>query len=311
MKFTKIFASLFLLLGSVTATAAPEVNKETYVDVRQGKIFCRVMGQEGTPLVVLHGGPGMSQDYLLPYMGRLAKTHQVIFYDQRGCGKSQVVANNDTIKLDYFIEDIEAIRRAFGFKKISLLGHSWGGHLAMHYAIRHPEAIDKLILSNPTPATSKDFSLFVKEWFRRLASQVEEIEKLKQSEAFVQGDTEAFAKYYSIQNRAYCYHSLDADKLNIRQSPYANVNGYKTYEILRNTYIIHPFDLTSGLKRLSCKTLIIHGDTDPIPVETAENIHKAISGSRLVVLDKCGHFPYVESPEPFFFHVVSFLKDEK
>lgn len=312
------FLFAFLLVGpslavsqeSSSIQAPSETVKEAYVPVRHGKLFCRTMGK-GSPLIIVHGGPGVSHEYLLPFMGELAKTNWVIFYDQRGSGKSQVSPDADSIKLDLFIEDIEAIRKSFGFGKVSVLGHSWGGHLAMLYAIRHPKAIDKLILSNSMGAISSDFSLFMKEWQKRLGSQVEEINQIKQSAAFAAGDTEAFAKFYDIQNRAYCFNPESAGKLHIKQPPNVNVRGFKTCEILKNNYLIHPFDLTSGLEKLKCKTLVIHGDTDPIPVQTAENIHKRISGSRLIVLEKCGHFPYVESPESYFSHINSFLKDEK
>ncbi len=171
------------IIFSICLAAANMAFADTFVQNGETRLFCKVIGK-GSPLVVLHGGPGMSQVYLLPYMEELAKTHQVIFYDQRGCGQSEGSVNKDTISLAHFIDDIEAIRKHFAIKKITLVGHSWGGHLAMNYAVSHPEMVDKLVLINSTPATSSGFALFIKEWMRRQTSVIAEINKMKESQAF-------------------------------------------------------------------------------------------------------------------------------
>lgn len=292
------------------APAASEGFKEIFVTVPQGKLFCRVMGHGHgqTPVIVLHGGPGvLSQDYLLPFMGRLAKTNQVIFYDQRGSGRSQATLDSSSIKIENFIEDIEAIRKALGLKKITLLGHSWGGLLSMHYAILHPESLDKLILMDSMAASSQGINMFLQEWYRRLSPHKSEMNELKESEAFLAGDPETVANYLRIIFRTYCFQPGLADKLNLTLSASANVSGNKTFEILRKTYFARSYDLTNDLKKLTCKTLIIHGDSDVIPLQTAKNIHANIASSELVVIEKCGHFPFMEKPEPCFHHLNAFL----
>ncbi len=115
----KILLSAILLLASIggasNAIASTllsshlESIKETFVPSGEAKLFCRITGQ-GKPLIVIHGGPGLTQDYLLPQMYELAKNNLVIFYDQRGCGKSTVDINANTITLESFVDDIEAIK---------------------------------------------------------------------------------------------------------------------------------------------------------------------------------------------------------
>lgn len=300
----KLVFFFVLLLG--TLQAQPSI-KELIVETPECHLFCRILG-EGKPLVVLHGGPGLSQDYLEPQLYELAKHNLVIFYDQRGCGASTGEINEESITLQNYVEDLENVRKAFGFEKISLLGHSWGGFLAMNYAIAHPEAIEKLILSNSVPATFPDFLLFVAEWTRRLNPYMLEMAEIHQSPGYAKGDPEVMEHLYRIIFRTYCYNPESADDLNLRLSPKAAINGSKIHEIFAETVFMHPFDLTEGLKELTCPTLVIHGDTDSIPLLTAQHIHESIPHSEFVLIKNCGHFPYVEKPCCYFKHLNKFLK---
>ncbi len=281
--------------------------KETFVEVDQAKLFCRVMGK-GEPLIVVHGGPGLSQDYLLPQLKKLAEHNLVIFYDQRGSGESTGDVDPKFIQMSTFVNDLDAIRKAFGFKQVSLLGHSFGGLLSMQYAIAHPEAMDKLILLSPTPSCSDDHALFAKEWTQRMAPHIEEMHRIEASQAFKEGDSSTVAKFFRIMFGPYCFDAKKAENLNLTMSPRSNLNGSKVYGILAQNFFSQPFNLQSGLQMLKCKTLIIHGDVDAIPLSTAQNTHKNISQSKFVVMKNCGHFPYVEKPEEFFDHLQAFLK---
>jgi proline iminopeptidase len=113
--------------------------KEGFVSVRNGKLFYRMPGK-GVPLVVVHGGPSLNQDYLLPQLYKLAENNLVIFYDQRGSGRSlETKLDEKYINIDQFVEDLETLRISLGFDKFILMGHSWGGLLAMKYAVEHQE----------------------------------------------------------------------------------------------------------------------------------------------------------------------------
>lgn len=105
------------------------------------KIFYQIFG-EGTPIIITHGGPGLDQTYLQPQLLALAKNHQLIFYDQRGSGKSLgTKLDEDTINIHKFAEDLEKLRAHLKLKKFILMGHSWGGILSMQYAIKYQKNI--------------------------------------------------------------------------------------------------------------------------------------------------------------------------
>lgn len=284
--------------------------KEVFIDVDKAKLFCRVLGK-GDPLVVLHGGPGLSQGYLLPQLKKLAENNLVIFYDQRGCGESIGSIDPNFIQMSNFVKDLDGIREAFGFKQISILGHSFGGLLAMQYAIAFPHFVNKLLLLTSAPSCSEDYALFVKEWFHRMAPYMEELHCIKKSKAFEEGEPLIHAKYWRIIYGRYCFDAKKIDEINFTMSRKANIDGIKTHSILKQNFFSQTFNLQSHLQQLRCKTLVVHGDIDTIPLSTAQNTHKNIPNSQLTVIKNCGHFPYVEAPQELFAHLNTFLAEGK
>lgn len=304
--FKKLLLCACLFISAVHAKE-PKV-KEGFVPVENAKLFYRAIGK-GQPLVVLHGGPGLSQDYLLPQLYKLAKNNLVIFYDQRACGQSTGEINADTISIKTYVADLDAIRQAFKFKKISVLGHSWGGFLAMHYAIAHPEQVEKLILSNSMTASSEDFALFIQEYLRRMGPYQKDMDAIHETKEFAEGNPQMMEKMYRMIFRTYCYNPEKANLLFLTMSSSAFINGVKVNELFRNGVFMKPFNLHDSLKSLEIPTLVIHGDTDPIPPSTAKNIHESIKNSEFVLMKNCGHFPYVEDPDAYFEHLQKFLND--
>jgi proline iminopeptidase len=242
----------------------------------------------------------MCQDYLLPSLAKLQENYQVIFYDQRSCGRSTGEINSDTISIDNFVEDLETIRRYFGFSKISVLGHSWGGLLAMNYAIAHPEKVEQLILLSTAPYSSEEFSLALQEYNRRMAPYMPLLEKIKESSEFKKGDPVTVENYFLITFRTYCYDPQKVDLLNLKMDPQAAINGFKVDAVFQETFFAKPFDLSRELQNLKVPTLIIHGECDVIPFTIVEKLQTLIPHSQLICLKNCGHFPYVERPEEFF-----------
>src|SRR5712671_1297834 len=125
------FAALTLLFSCFcfSQTAAPKnlyPMQEGFVDSHGALIYYKIIGR-GTPLLIAHGGPGASHDYLLPHLLPLMRTHKLIFIDERGSGRSSKVEDTKQYTVANNIDDIEAVRAALGLGKISLLGHSAGG----------------------------------------------------------------------------------------------------------------------------------------------------------------------------------------
>ena len=141
------------------ASVLPSV-EQGYVAVKEGKLFYQKFGR-GTPLVIMHGGPGLDQGYLLPQLSELADQYQVILYDQRGSGKS-VGKSDQYITVEQFVEDLEVLRTSLGIEKFILMGHSWGRVLALRYSVQYQDNIFGLILCSTAPINNKGMELFAK-----------------------------------------------------------------------------------------------------------------------------------------------------
>src|SRR5215211_5477642 len=148
-------------VNSAPAPAPVELPaREGYVDAGVGvRLFYRIVGAGQDTVVVLHGGPGFSMSYLAADLETLAARHVLIFYDQRGTGRSTLVTDSTSLDGQRFAEDLEAVRTHFGVQRLTLLGHSWGGGVAALYASRYPERVGRLLLVDAIPATR---ALFIK-----------------------------------------------------------------------------------------------------------------------------------------------------
>jgi proline iminopeptidase len=254
-------------------------------------------GGQGPPLLVLHGGPEFDHTYLLPELDALAESFRLVYYDGRGRGRS---ADGD-VGLASEIADADAVRARVGAERVAVLGHSWGGLLSAEYATRHPERVSHLILLNTAPVSHAGI-LRLREHVTtlRTSEELERLEELRASDAFLRGDLDAEAAYLRIHFRPTVPPAiLDGlvDRFRTHFTP-ADVLRARAIEhrLRQETWLREEYDLLPALRRLDVPTLVVHGAADLIPVDVAEEIAAAVPGARLVVLPG-GHFSYVEAPD--------------
>ena len=266
------------------------------------RLYVREVGS-GRPLVVVHGGPDFNHRYLLPELDRLAECCRVVYYDQRGRGRSFAVGAAIEVTMQSEVDDLDGVRRRLGLDTVALLGHSWGALVAMEYALAFPEEVSHLIVMNPAPASPDDAAI-LRECLRaaRSAEQSVMISALVSDPGFQAGDIEADAAYYRIHFAAAFQRSglLEVLVARLRRDFTADgVVAARTIEqrLYEQTWDCDDYDLLTRLQRVRVPTLVIHGDADLIPVEVARHIAEAIPGARLEVLDDCGHFAYLDQPE--------------
>lgn len=274
--------------------------RDGYAPVEGAALYYREVGQ-GRPFIVLHGGPSFDHNYLLPDLDRLADAFRLIYYDQRGRGKSAWNIQPTAVSLHSEMDDLEALRAHLRLEQAALLGHSWGGLLALEYALRHPEHVSHLILLNTAPVSYEDFQLFERHLNMREPEDTERMRALESSPAFEEGDLETRAAYY----RLYFQPTLRSPELLNRLSGNLEVGWTKesvliarttTSRLWEETAEAPEYNLLPQITRLRIPTLVLHGDYDFVPVACAAHIAEAIPGARLVVLPDCGHFSYLERP---------------
>jgi proline iminopeptidase len=259
------------------------------------QLFYRTSGS-GTPVIFLSGGPGFTVDYMVPVGDFVPASFQRVFYEQRGTGRSKVASMTaENMTLPHVVADLEALRVHLKQERLFLVGHSWGGMLAMAYAAAHPDRIDRMILIGPGGPT-----LEFTEWFNdniHMRLRPEDIEAERYwNEAPKRGVDVNKAALEQVRAITPGYFFERAKGLAFAsQLP----DGTLTLQVntLLFTDMAKGYDSRPGLRQLDRPVLIVQGHQDPVGDKTAEDIHAAIKSSELVYLNQCGHFPWLEQPE--------------
>lgn len=262
-------------------------------------------GPVGAPtLLVLHGGPGAHHDYLLPQMLELADSYEMVFYDQRGGGKSRTTIQEPITWRDQ-VDDLRRVSDELVGPRPSLIGYSWGGLLAMLFAVTtHDESPNhkpaRMVLIDPASATREHRRAFEREFAIRQDSEWVRSERAALAASGLrERDPDAYRQRgFELSVAGYFAHPERARNL----TPFRVTSRVQqsVWESLGD------FDLLPRLREVAIPTMVIHGREDPIPVESSRAVADALGG-RLVVLDDCGHVPYVEAPSLLFSAVRSFL----
>ena len=264
-------------------------------------------GPDDAPaLLVLHGGPGAHHDYLLPQMLALADEHRLVFYDQRGGGRSRT---DDRAPIGWrtHVADLEGVATELGIDPLSIIGYSWGGLLALLHAtaVMRGEAHhtpDRLVLIDPAPATREHRRVFETELARRQSSaSIAAMREELAASGLRERDPEAYRQRgFELSVAGYF-----ADPALARDLTPFRVTGRIQQSVWDS---LGDYDLRDDLAALRVPALVTHGSDDPIPVESSVEIARAL-GARLVVIDGSGHVPYVERPEPLFAAIRRFLAE--
>ena len=270
-------------------------------EVRGVTLFERRIGS-GPPTVVLHGGPGAHHDYLLPGFDALAKGRELIYYDQRGGGRSPV-SRETPVGWRVQVADLEALRQVWKLERLSLAGYSWGGLLALLYAVEFPDQVAGLALVSPAPAWREARVEFERRFAERnLAPALQRERGALRESGLRERDPEVYAqKLFELSVAPYFSDPARAHDL----TPF-RVTGRTQQEVWSS---LGDFDLRPAIARLSIPALLIHGEDDPIPLATARSIASTLRAD-FQQLPHCGHVPYVEAHEEFVRLMDGFLPRE-
>jgi proline iminopeptidase len=266
-------------------------------------LFYRQIGQ-GQPILILHGGPDFDHTYLLPELDRLSDAYRLIYYDQRGRGKSAENIQPEEVSLASDIEDIDRLRGFFQLNTAAVLGHSFGGLLALEYALAHPQRVSHLILAHPAPASRDDYLHYREQRRKNTPADLEQMRALASTPAYRGCDPEAVAVYYRVHFQSalsgpeHLVRLVDRLRASFTQEGIRKARAIEG-RLMLETWLSSHYDLLPRLKALTIPTLVIHGDHDFIPIECSLHIAQAIPEARFVLLKDCGHFSYMECSDEF------------
>lgn len=293
------------------ASQHPSV-RQGYVEASDGvRLFYRVVGAGRDTVIVLHGGPGLTMDYLARDLTPLTAHHALLFYDQRGAGRSSLVADSAALDGRRFSEDLETLRQHFGLRRVTLLAHSWGAGVAALYASRYPDRIARLVIVDAIPLRHEELVQFRSDLAaRRDSATRRKIASALDAMRANPADTAACRAYYALWFRPFfadpsaphrSQGDFCADAPESRHNKFVNID--------RLVYAsLGQWDWRPALRRVHAPALVIHGAEDVLPVAGGREWAAALPDARFVLLPGAGHFPYVEAPEAFFSAVNAFLE---
>jgi proline iminopeptidase len=262
-------------------------------------------GEPGAPRVlVLHGGPGASHDYLLPQMLRLAERRELLFYDQRGGGRSRIDLGVP-VTWSAHVDDVARVAIELRVNPLVIVGYSWGGLLALLHAIeaasgRSSSRPEALLLIDPAPVSRRHRNTFEAEFARR--QEAPEVQRLREkllASGLRERDPEAYRQRAFELSVAGYFADPDGAR---------NLTPFRVISRVQQAVwqSLGDYDLVPHLSAVRCRAVVVHGRQDPIPLESSESCARALT-AQLVVLDRCGHVPYVEQPAALFKVAEAFL----
>ena len=318
----KTHLSLFAILLAGACFAQQPANypiEAGFIDAHGVLIYYELMGR-GTPLVILHGGPGASHDYFLPYLLPLARHHRLVFIDERGSGKSEKLEDPSGYTVENMAEDVEAVRQGLRLGKIGLLGHSCGGVLAQAYALKYQRNLTHLVLCSTFHSTSK-----MNEVFRRMMAEMNpelrnRIESLEKAGLYGRGkvyERNRYSNGYMVAAWGEAYFPyLYQRRPDPNYDPAAN--GIMSWDLYREMWgssgefiidgNLKSVEYGDRLNSITVPTLITAGDHDECAPSISREMHEKISGSKLVILPQSGHMTFVDQPGLFLKAVGEFLR---
>lgn len=285
-----------------------------YINAGPGvRLAYRMAGSGAETIIVLHGGPGFTMDYLADDLLPLANRHTVIFYDQRGSGGSTLVHDAEALDAERFADDLEAVRGHFGLKKLTLLGHSWGAGIAALYTMRFPQAVGRLVIVDGMPLRGAE----LERTFARIRAGGDDAWRARLQERSAAwhadpGSAPACRAYYETWFTPFfvdaaAMHRSKGDFCAGGRESLANKIASVDRFVLTS---LGDYDWRPGLKHVQAPALVIHGSADPIPAASAAEWATALPNARLLLIESVGHFPYLEAPETFFDAVERFVRGD-
>lgn len=302
-----------VLACHATAPATGSRPAEGHIAGDGAALFYRTVGTGPDVLVMIHGGPGMDMGYMVPDFRPLAGRHRLVFYDQRGGGRSQRLGDDPALyTMARHVADLEALRRGLGLPRLTLVAHSFGPAIAASYAIAHPDRVARMIFLGPVPPRAGElWTRYAANLDERLTAD-ERAELARREEAMVRGSdpVQACRAYWAIAvkprvARAELVSRVTGDFCSAGAEAIRSgmaVAGPHTLASLGD------WDFRPGLAAVTAPTLILHGETDAIPMDLVEEWTTALPNAKLVKVPGASHFPYVERPDLVWPAIESFLQ---
>jgi proline iminopeptidase len=298
---------LLAALAACAEPAPPLTPGEGTIEMPGGTVWYNVVGDgPGTPLVLLHGGPGAPSYYLNP-LAALGDGRPVIFYDQLGAGRSDRTTDSTLWTIPSFVAELDSLRRALGLREVHILGHSWGTMLATQYFFAHPEGVESLILASPALNTAEwvadadTLLLALPDSSQAAIARHEAAGTFEDPE--YQAAVMAFYQLYLARAQPWDA-NMDSTFAGLNEALYQYMWGPSEFTA---TGALRNFDVTDSLALITVPTLFMTGEYDEARPTTVENHASLVPGAEFAVIPDAAHITMHDNPDETLRVVREFL----
>jgi proline iminopeptidase len=272
-----------------------------YIAVPGGRVWYKIVGKKrpGIPLLVIHGGPGASHDYLQP-IEDLAKERPVIFYDQLGCGNSDKPDDASLWKTERFVDELQKVIETLGLNKVHLLGQSWGSSLAVEYLLtKKPTAVQSLIMSGPLLSASR--------WIKDQRTHIEQL-SVEVRRAIEKGEKSGQFDSAEYQNAMMVFYKKHVCRLEewpeylndsfakINQAQYEYMWGPSEFTV---TGTLKNYERIEQLHEIKLPVLFTCGEYDEATPATTHLYQQNLPGSQIHIIKNTSHEHHIENPQEY------------
>ncbi len=293
MGHLKLFSRLFIFiiivfLAGCKSTPGLKAG-EGYVTVKGGKIWYRIIGEgRQIPILMLHGGPGGTSRGFYQFAS-LGEDRPIIIFDQLGSGRSDYNTDTALLKVDNFVEQVEAVKTRLGLKEFYLQGHSWGTALALEYYLKYPTGIKAIIFNSPYFSTSvwkadADTLISTLPDSIQMAIKIGEKNKDFESPAYKNAN-EVFAKNFGLRKTRL---TSELDTVPAKGNSFIYNYMWGPTEFTATGTLLN-YDRVSSLKNITVPTLFITGEFDEARPPTVNRFQSLVPNAKFVVIEGAGH----------------------
>ena len=301
MNLRRILPFIFVTIAILLMNACQQEKKlspqEGFIPVNGGKIWYHIVGTgHKTPILVLHGGPGVPSYYLKP-LAALGNDRPIIFYDQLGCGKSDRITDTSLMTVDHYVEELAQVCKYLGLKEYYLLGQSWGTMLGTDYYLKYPQGIKALILSSP----ALSIPMWLADADTLIATLPDSVQKAilsnEQNKTYTAADYQRAVKIYYehfLARKLPWSADVDSSFAQIGQNVYTYMGGPSEFTMIGP---LKDYDRTSRLGEIKVPTLFITGEFDEARPSTVRYYQSLVKGAKFALIKDAGHMTMQDKPE--------------
>jgi proline iminopeptidase len=293
-----------LLMFKIRGLNVKVYSRSGYIKSKYGKIWYKILGKKGIPIICINGGPGGAHDYLEP-LEELSKENQLIFYDSLGCGRSDQLKDKSLWTIEYFVEELGIIVKQLSLTKYYILGHSWGTAVAVSFAAKNNKCLKAVILSDPflnTKIWEKDAIKLIKKLPKSMQSAINIFKNNgKENVNYRRAAKEYYYRFVFRMNPL--PKAIKISKSNKKMYNY--MWGSKEYI---STGTLKNLDLLEDVKKIKIPVLLLCGKYDEATPSTVNYFKNLFSNARIKVFKNGAHFPFFTDKKEYLDTVSDFIK---